>query len=190
MKDLPREILQKSLVSLNAERLPSRVVVVHDACEHLHLHLVLRNESVSGGALGWAKATIRLMHSMDWVSSETKQEFGIESGRGAGRNSPEFSDAPYPLAASLAAKQLAEMEMDKIHEIIRTGTIQVGHINKRGEITSIIYNGRRIRLRTIRGLAASGRVVLPEGKDGDSWRTSRRHQNLVRHRTHIATNIA
>ena len=164
--------------------------VVHDDREHLHLHLVLRNESVSGGALGWAKATVRLMQSMAWVSPETKQEFGIESGRGAGRNSPEFSDAPYPLAASLDAKKLAEMEMEKINENIRTGAIQVGRVNKRGEITSVIYNGRRIRLRTVRGLAASGGMELPKGQNRDNRRILRRHQNLARHRADIGNVIA
>jgi hypothetical protein len=64
-------------------------IVAQTAATHLQPH--------SGGALGWAKATIRLMQGMGWVSPETKQEFGIESGRGAGRNSPEFSDAPYRL---------------------------------------------------------------------------------------------
>lgn len=164
--------------------------VVHDDREHLHLHLGLRNESVSGAALGWAKATIQLMQSMNWVPPELKNEFGIESGRGAGRNSPEFSDAPYPLAASLDAKQLAEMETEQINENIRTGAIQVGRVNKRGEITSVTYNGRRIRLRTVRGLAASGRVVVPKGQAGDNRRIRRRHQNLARRRADIATGIA
>jgi hypothetical protein len=164
--------------------------VVHDDREHMHLHLVLRNESVSGAALGWVKATIRVMQSMAWVSPETKQEFGIESGRGAGRNSPEFSDAPYPLAASLDATKLAEMDMEQINENIRAGTIQVGRINKAGEITSVIYNGRRIRLRTIRGLAECGGMVHPQRTNDAHRQFQRRHKNLAGLRANPVSHIA
>jgi hypothetical protein len=164
--------------------------VVHDDREHMHLHLVLRNESVSGAACGWIKSTIRVMQSMAWVSPETKQEFGIESGRGAGRSNPEFSDAPYPLAASLDAKKLAEMEMDKIHANIRTGAIQVGRVNKDGQITSIIFNGRRIRLRTIRGLAECGRMVHPQRTNDAPRQLQRRYKNLAGLRANPVSHIA
>ena len=164
--------------------------VVHDDREHMHLHLVLRNESFSGAALGWIKSTMRVMQSMSWVSPETKKEFEIESGRGAGRNSPEFSDAPYPLAASLDATKLAEMETEQINENIRSGTIQVGRINKAGEITSVIHNGRRIRLRTIRGLAECGRMVHPQRTNDAHRQFQRRHKNLAGLRANPVSNIA
>jgi hypothetical protein len=164
--------------------------VVHDDRAHMHLHLVLRNESSVGAALGWAKATIRLMQGMEWVSPETKQEFEIESGRGAGRNSPEFSDAPYPLATALDAKQLAEIEMEKINELTSRGEIQTGRVNRHGEITSIIYNGRRIRLRTIRGLAARGNLAVPIRPDRGGRANQHHARPVVRHRNDRRIDIA
>lgn len=164
--------------------------VVHDDREHMHLHLALRNETALGAALGWAKATLRLMQSMDWVSPATKQAFGIESGRGAGRHCPEFSNAPYPLAASLDAKTLAGMESEKINELVRIGQIAVGRVNRRGEITSVIYNGRRIRLGTIRGLAKSGNVALPGGTNSRDGTANQHVQRVARRRVGGRINIA
>lgn len=168
----------------------SYIGVVHDDREHVHLHLGIRNESALGAALGWSKATLRVMQSMEWVSPETKQVFGIESGRGAGRHCPEFSDAPYPLAASLDAAKLAEMESEKINELIANGQIDVGRVNRRGEITSVIYNGRRIRLRTIRGLGSRGNMDVSARPDcGDGSRTGS-PKNLARRRPGRRIDIA
>jgi hypothetical protein len=164
--------------------------VVHDDREHMHLHLAIRNESALGAALGWAKATLRVMQSMNWVSPETKQAFGIESGRGAGRHCPEFSDAPYPLAASLDATKLAEMESEKINELVAMGQIEVGRVNRRGEITSVIYNGRRIRLRTIRGLAKGGNMALSGGPNSGDGTANQHVQRVARRRVGGRINIA
>jgi hypothetical protein len=129
--------------------------VAHDDRRHTHLHLVLKNEGLDGRCLSWAKDTVRTMQSMEWVSLETMEIFDVQSGRGKGINNSDFSNSPYPLA-NLHAKTLAGMTTEKINELTSNGTITTGRINKRGEITSINYNGRRIRLRTIAGLAHTG----------------------------------
>jgi len=167
----------------------SYIGVVHDDREHMHLHLAIRNESTLGAAVGWAKASLRVMQSMDWVSPETKQAFGIESGRGAGRHCPEYSDAPYPLAASLDATKLADMESEEINALISRGTIAVGRVNRRGEITSIVYNGRRVRLRTVRGLAKGGDVPISGGPDSGNRPANQHPQRVARRRVGGRINI-
>jgi hypothetical protein len=119
---------------------------------------------------------------MEWVNPATRQKFEIESGRGAGRNCPGFSDAPYPLSASLVATKLAEMNMEEINENIRTGKIQVGHVNKRGKISSIIYRGRRIRLRTIQGLAKSANVPFSNRANSGDFGKQQNARRLARRR--------
>lgn len=131
------------------------VMVGHDDRAHPHAHLIFKNEAADGRCLQWSKDQVREMQSMSWVSPRTKEAFGVESGRGCGVNPPEYSHAPYPLAAKLDAKTIAGFSKEQIDECIKSGLFQPGRVDKQGSLTSIEYNGRRIRLSTLRGLAGS-----------------------------------
>ena len=153
--------------------------IAHDDRTHPHLHLIIKNEGADGGCLSWSKDTVKSMQSMTWVPPELKTQFGIESGRGQGINPPEYSSAPYPLSKNLDAKWIASLTTEEINEHTRQGTIKAGRINRRGEITSIEYNGRRIRLSTIRGLAEPqgyGRGIGPNSHTGREGSKRRRQQ--------------
>jgi hypothetical protein len=152
------------------------VGVVHDDRVHPHIHLILKNEEADGRCLSWGKDQVREMQSMDWVSEATKETFGVIAGRGRGQHTLEYSNAPYPLAKNLDARTIAGFTENQINEYTNNGTLQTGRLNKRGEITSIIYNGRRIRLTTLRGLAQSGKSSdrhEPRGGGGGRSRKSR-----------------
>lgn len=85
------------------------------------------------------------MQSMEWTDQATSGR-----GRGVGK-----AISAYPLAANLDAKTLANLSQEQIHEKIQANEIQIGRVNSQGNITSIIYQGRRIRLDTVRRLAAT-----------------------------------
>lgn len=146
------------------------ILCVHRDRLHVHGHLVICN-SDGKRALNWRKNDLREMQGFGWVNPKTKEQFNIESGRGKGRNPPEFSNAPYPLARGLLAKELAGLERRELYARIESGKeIQVARRNKRGEVTSVTYRGRTIRLATIEGLRGRrldllGGVVPQEGSD-------------------------
>jgi hypothetical protein len=127
--------------------------IAHDDRQHPHLHLIIRNEGNDGRCLSWSKSDVKTMQSLTWVPLELMTAFDISPGRGAGINPPEYSKAPYPLAKNLDAKFIASLTQEKIHEYTKSKQLQVGRVDKQGHITSVIYNGRRIRLSTIKGLA-------------------------------------
>jgi hypothetical protein len=158
------------------------VGVVHDDRAHPHIHLILKNEGADGRCLSWGKDQVREMQSMGWVSEATRETFGVVSGRGCGQHTPEYSDAPYPLAKSLDAKTIAGFTQEQINEYTNSGTLQTGRVNQRGDITSVIYNGRRIRLSTIRGLGELGGCGFRSEPSGGSEGPLRKDRGLIRYR--------
>jgi hypothetical protein len=166
------------------------VMVGHDDRAHPHAHLIFKNESEDGRCLQWSKDQVREMQSMSWVSPQTKETFGVESGRGRGVNPPEYSSAPYPLAAKLDAKTIAGFNQEQINEYTKSGAIKTGRVDKQGNITSVIYNGRRIRLATVRGLAGSGgRSIRPPTRSGHQGLPSK-GRRVPRHRSSRRTAVA
>jgi len=158
------------------------VGVVHDDRVHPHVHLIAKNEGADGRCLSWSKDQVREMQSMSWVSQSTKETFGVVSGRGCGQHTPEYSDAPYPLAKNLDAKTIAGFTKEQIHEYTNSGALQTGRVNQRGDITSVIYNGRRVRLSTIRGLGECGGCGVRPEPSGGSKGPSRKDRGLIRYR--------
>lgn len=154
------------------------VLCVHRDRLHVHGHLVICN-SDGKRALNWRKNDLREMQGFGWVSPKTKEQFNVESGRGKGRNPPEFSNAPYPLARGLLAKELAGLERRELYARIKSGKeIKAARRNKRGEVTSVTYRGRTIRLATIEGLRGRG-LDLPGGVKPQEGSDSRVHPPTV-----------
>jgi hypothetical protein len=158
------------------------IMVGHDDRAHPHAHLIFKNEATDGRCLQWSKDQVRDMQSMSWVSPQTKETFGVESGRGRGVNLPEYSNAPYPLAAKLDAKTIAGANKEQINEYVSSGTLAVGRVDKQGNITSVVFNGRRIRLSTIRGLAGGKQGSSGYGSGGGGGSQPRTPSHQSRHR--------
>ena len=135
----------------------SFIGVLHDDKLHPHLHLlVANNDEFNGDArLAWPRSALKQMQSMEWVAPATKDKFFIESGRHVGITKREGSGMPYP-AAILDAEILAAATIKELEEYEHSKILTIGRRDKSGDITSVIYNGRRIRLSTIRNLAQTG----------------------------------
>ena len=105
----------------------------------VHLHLVVCN-SDGERTLNFSPSVLSKMQEMEsWTGGI------LETGkRGA------------ILAKLTTAKQLKEMTYEQIHDHIKRGSITVGRCNRKGEITSIIFNGRRVRLSTVQRVASLG----------------------------------
>jgi hypothetical protein len=129
------------------------LAIAHDDMAHPHVHLLLANcDPLNDDArLAWSPATVSAMQSLSFVSAETKHQFALESGRHSGATRREGSGLPYP-RADLSARKLAKMSDKEIENYEYTGNLTIARRNKLGEITTIIFENRRIRLSTIRQL--------------------------------------
>ena len=87
------------------------------------------------------------------------------------------------------AQQLETMTHEEIQDAVRRGEIQVGRCNRRGEITSVIFQGRRVRLSTVQRVAAAAVERDPANRgydhsevrlDGSVDRRRNRRQDAAR----------
>ena len=138
--------------------------IMHDDRNHPHIHLlVANNDPFNGDArLSWPKSTLKEMQSFEWVAPATAQKFSIQSGRHCGVTRREGSGMPYP-GAKLDAKILANATTQQLENYEHQQQLTIGRRNKKGEITSVIFNGRRIRLSTIRQLDQNPKPDHPSG---------------------------
>jgi len=129
------------------------LAITHDDTAHPHVHLLIANHDLHNdeARLAWSPSTVSAMQSLNFVSQETKQQFSIESGRHRGATRRDGSGLPYP-RADLSARKLAKMTDKQIEHHERTGNLTIARRNKLGEIATIIFENRRIRLSTIRQL--------------------------------------
>ena len=105
----------------------------------VHLHLLLCNSD--------GERTLNLSPSVLSKMQEVESWTGgiLETGkRGA------------ILSKLTTAAQIKSMTYEQIHDAIERGSITVGRCNRKGEITSIIFNGRRVRLSTVQRVASLG----------------------------------
>ena len=106
----------------------------------VHLHLVVCN-SDGERTLNFSPSVLSKMQEMEtWTGGI------LETGkRGA------------VLAKLTTAAQIKSMTYEQIHDAIERGIITVGRRNRKSEIvTSIIFNGRRVRLSTVQRVASLG----------------------------------
>ena len=138
--------------------------IMHDDRNHPHIHLlVANNDPFHGDArLSWPKSTLKEMQFFEWVAPATVEKFSIQSGRHVGVTRREGSGMPYP-AAKLDAEILANATNEQLENYEHQQQLTIGRRNKKGEITSIIFNGRRIRLSTIRQMGQNQKSDLSPG---------------------------
>jgi hypothetical protein len=120
------------------------IAIVHADRLHPHVHLIVCN-SDGRRTLNWTPATLREMQSMLWTSLAT-------SGRGTGKNK---AVAVYPLARQLDAKTISTLTPEQINDLITAKQLSIGRVNRAGDLTSVVFNGRRVRLSTIQRFAAT-----------------------------------
>lgn len=138
------------------------LAIAHDDTAHPHVHLLIANHDLHNdeARLAWSPSTVSAMQSLNFVSQETKQQFCIESGRHRGATRREQGGMPYP-GARLDALKLANMTDKEIKEYEHRNELTVGRRNKAGQVTSVVFQGRRIRLTTIRQMGQSQGPALP-----------------------------
>ena len=130
------------------------VAVLHQDRLHPHAHIIFRNsDAANEAALCWNRDQLAEMQSMEWVSQTTKDEFSIEAGRSSGRTRREGTGLPYPLAR-LDALKLATATISELENYESANIFTSGRRSPNGETDSVNFNGRPIRLSTIRQLAA------------------------------------
>jgi len=152
------------------------IAILHDDRCHPHAHLVFQNTQASdGAAIHWDRDTLKYMQGMEWLSPETQNQFSIEAGRGQGLSQREGTGLPYPLAL-LDAVKLAEATINQLETYEHANIISCGRRSPNGETKSINYNGRPIRLATIRQMAQIRRLVGGSGRSDRPHRKPRRIQ--------------
>jgi len=150
------------------------LAVSHDDRRHPHIHLLLANSDRSHdeSRLAWSPSTVSEMQSLDFVSDATKETYLIESGRHRGISRREQGGMPYP-GARLDALKLANMTDNDIKEYEHRNELTIGRRNKAGEVTSVVFQGRRIRLSTIRQMGQSQRPALSRRRANNRGQTRR-----------------
>ena len=133
------------------------VGVIHQDRLHPHAHLIFRNSDEDNeNALVWNRDQLAEMQSMEWVSEETKETFSIEAGRSSGRTRREGTGMPYPNAALLALK-LATSTINELENYESADVLNI-HRHSSDKIHSVKFDGREIRMSTIRNLASYSRL--------------------------------
>lgn len=133
------------------------IAILHDDRCHPHAHLVFQNtQSTDGAAIHWDRDTLKIMQGMEWVSETTKEQFSIESGRSCGRTQREGTGMPYPHAA-LSAWKLATAAINEIENYESADVLNI-HRHSSDKIHSVKFDGREIRMSTIRNLASYSRL--------------------------------
>ena len=175
------------------------LAIAHDDTAHPHMHLLVANydQRNDDARLAWSPSTVSAMQSLNFVSPETHQQFSLESGRHRGATRREGSGLPYP-RADLSALKLAKMSDKQIEYYEHTGNLTVARRNKLGEITTIIFENRRIRLSTIRQLVEVEKHARSTAfrNDPDRQRSKRVgrpapiYRNRARHRARAHLDLA
>jgi hypothetical protein len=70
-----------------------------------------------------------------------------------------LSTTTTPASKKLDAAFLVNLNQNQINELIAQGKIEAGRVSKRGDLLSVILDGRRVRLSTLRRVAASARAA-------------------------------
>ena len=133
------------------------VGVIHQDRLHPHLHLIFKNcDGENESALVWNRDQLAEMQSMEWVSETTKEHYSIQSGRSSGRTQREGTGMPYPLAA-LSAWKLATAAINEIENYESADILNI-HRHSSDKIHSVKFDGREIRMSTLRNLASYSRL--------------------------------
>jgi hypothetical protein len=165
------------------------LAITHDDTRHPHIHLLVANmvPDEDEARLAWSPSLVSEMQSMAFVSEDTQKEFSIESGRPRGATRRERGGMPYP-GAQLDALKLAKMTDEEIKHYEHRNELTIGRRNKAGEVTSVVFKGRRIRLSTIRQMDQntkshlSGRGLVDRNIHGHKVdRHARRRRSVARH---------
>jgi len=158
------------------------LAITHDDRKHPHIHLLLANSDRSPDErrLSWSPGTVSEMQGLGFVTEDTREKFLVESGRHRGVTRREQGGMPYP-GAPLAALKLANLTTKQIEEYEQQGTLSVGRRDKQGNVLSVIFEGRRIRLSTIRHMGQHREHRVSDGPRGG--RDSHRHTRHRRVRT-------
>ena len=114
----------------------------------LHAHLLIRNSNGEGRAIDWSRDDLKEQQGMAWAAG-----LDVVPTRGTGVPRQKNEAVPYPKAKNLMAAFIGKLTEKEIYEYIKSGQLAVGYRNKKGHITSVIFGGRRFRLRTGRALA-------------------------------------
>jgi hypothetical protein len=136
--------------------------VIHQDRLHPHAHLIFKNcDGENESALIWNRDQLAEMQSMEWVSETTKEQFSIQSGRSCGRTRREGTGLPYPHALldawKLATATISELENYESADILNI------HRHTSDKICSVKFDGREIRMSTIRNLASYSRLYTATG---------------------------
>ena len=162
------------------------VGVIHQDRLHPHAHLIFRNSDEDNEtSLVWDRGQLAEMQSMEWVSEETKETFSIEAGRSSGRTRREGTGMPYPNAALLALK-LATSTIQEIENYESADVLNI-HRHSSDKIHSVKFNGREIRMSTIRNLSAYSRAHVTTGNQPPV--KARRNRRVVSYRPSPAPSI-
>lgn len=162
--------------------------VLHDDRAHPHCHLLVANSNPFAGddRLHWKPSTLKEMQSLEWVAPATAEKFSLSPGRHNGLTKREGSGTPYP-AASLDAAILAQATNQQIEHYEKSNLLTIGRRNKHGEVTSIVFNGRKIRLSTIRAMAQNQK---PDHSPRDPVRRNpRRSRGIRKHSPTVSHHI-
>jgi hypothetical protein len=155
------------------------LAVAHDDRSHPHIHLLVANADRADDdrRLSWSPGTVSEMQSLSFVEESTRETFSVESGRHRGVTRRDQGGMPYP-HARLDALELAKLTNKQIEEHEQTGTLRIGRRDKHGQVTSVVFNGRRIRLSTIRHMGQTRQAGLSGGpRAGRNHRVKTRPNN-------------
>jgi len=139
--------------------------VLHDDRSHPHCHLLIANLAPfeADGRLNWKPSDLKKMQSLEWVAPATAEKFSLEPGRHQGVSRREGAGMPYP-SPLLDAAALAMATLEELQSYETANIISIGRRSSDGEIKSINYNGRRIRLSTIRQMAQHRQGVVVQSR--------------------------
>ena len=127
----------------------------------LHAHIIFKNADAKGKALEWTRHDLSQQQGMAWAAG-----LDVVATRGTGVARQRGVPMPYPKSKGLDAAQIGKLNNEQLELLIKAGNVAVGRRDKSGAITSVIIEGRRIRLSTARALAARDYGMAEAGNRG------------------------
>ena len=144
------------------------IIVPHSDRFHPHCHLAL-SASNSRRCIDWGPNDLKIFQGLSFLASATKALYQLEPGRGKGKRPAGVGRVAYDHAVAhdfhqTKERSLAErLDYDKILKAVAAGDIGVSRRAKNGKPLSIIIDGRRVRLSTLRKAAEAGPGPGPGG---------------------------
>ena len=140
---------------------------------HPHCHVALCSSDGSK-CVDWKPKDLIGFQGMDFVTSATREQFNIVSGRGRGQRPVDVGRVAYDSAvkhefhSTVERKTADALNYELILNAIQSGELEVTRRTKAGKPLSVRLDGKTVRLSTLRKATIASKQTNTDDKDDSS----------------------